>query len=139
MNMENPGVESRTSRLSDEAMRRIYQNWMRRYGILYVDNEEDERRFRIFQKAFEAIEEYNTTYESCLLSLSPYSDLTYEEFFNLYADRRWRDLPKDMVGDIILRGMLILFIDHHIRRGPNHPEEERIIHFTQDDSNPLIW
>ncbi len=89
-------VESSASRLSDEAMRRMNQNWKRKYDFEYLDDEEEERRFRIFQKNFKEIEKNNTENESCFLLLSPYSDRTDAEFFI-------GEVPEDMLDDIFLR------------------------------------
>uniref|UniRef100_A0A6V7QWB3 Cathepsin propeptide inhibitor domain-containing protein n=1 Tax=Ananas comosus var. bracteatus TaxID=296719 RepID=A0A6V7QWB3_ANACO len=101
-NMATTTVKNSSSRLSDEAMRRIHQNWMRRYDRKYADEDEEEKRSKIFKATFEEIEEYNTGEETCLVLLSRYSDLTDEEFFALSPNLK-DDPPEDMQDDITIR------------------------------------
>uniref|UniRef100_A0A6V7QTT1 Cathepsin propeptide inhibitor domain-containing protein n=1 Tax=Ananas comosus var. bracteatus TaxID=296719 RepID=A0A6V7QTT1_ANACO len=98
-------VKNSSGRLSDEALRRIHQNWMRRYDRKYADEEEEEQRFKIFKVTFEEIEKHNTEEETCLIYLSPYSDLTDEEFFALRSNLQG-ELREEMLDDISLRDFM---------------------------------
>ncbi|KAF8411033.1 hypothetical protein HHK36_003572 [Tetracentron sinense] len=64
----------------DEAstsMSERHEQWMSRYGRIYDDAYEKERRFKIFKDNVEFIESFNGTYK---LSINEFTDQTNEEF-----------------------------------------------------------
>ncbi|CAL9015620.1 unnamed protein product [Prunus brigantina] len=71
-----------TSRtLSEASIAAKHDQWMTKYGRVYADNAEKERRFAIFKKNVQFVEKFNTegnkTYK---LGLNEHSDLSDEEF-----------------------------------------------------------
>ncbi|PQQ03327.1 ervatamin-C-like [Prunus yedoensis var. nudiflora] len=71
-----------TSRtLSEASIAAKYDQWMTKYGHVYADNAEKERRFTIFKNNVQFVEKFNTegnkTYK---LGLNEHSDLSDEEF-----------------------------------------------------------
>ncbi|CAL9014299.1 unnamed protein product [Prunus brigantina] len=71
-----------TSRtLSEASIAAKHDQWMTKYGRVYADNAEKERRFAIFKNNVQFVEKFNTegnkTYK---LGLNEHSDLSDEEF-----------------------------------------------------------
>ncbi|CAL8147005.1 unnamed protein product [Prunus armeniaca] len=71
-----------TSRtLSEASIAAKHDQWMTKYGRVYADNAEKERRFAIFKKNLQFVEKFNSegnkTYK---LGLNEHSDLSDEEF-----------------------------------------------------------
>ncbi|KAK2993961.1 hypothetical protein RJ640_000559 [Escallonia rubra] len=71
-----------TSRsLPEAAMHEKHEQWMARYGRLYKDIAEKNKRFKIFEENVEHIESFNRANEkSYKLSINEFADLTNEEF-----------------------------------------------------------
>ncbi|KAL6289572.1 hypothetical protein ACE6H2_007082 [Prunus campanulata] len=72
-----------TSRtLSEASIAAKHDQWMTKYGRVYADNAEKERRFAIFKNNVQFVEKFNAegskTYK---LGLNEHSDLSDEEFF----------------------------------------------------------
>ncbi|CAL2251912.1 unnamed protein product [Prunus armeniaca] len=67
--------------LSEASIAAKHDQWMTKYGRVYADNAEKERRFAIFKKNVQFVEKFNTegnkTYK---LGLNEHSDLSDEEF-----------------------------------------------------------
>ncbi|KAL6201804.1 hypothetical protein ACLB2K_025517 [Fragaria x ananassa] len=58
-----------------------YEQWMAKYGRIYPDSKEKERRFAIFKKNVEFVEKFNSERNTtCTLSINKFSDMTNEEF-----------------------------------------------------------
>ncbi|KAK9938885.1 hypothetical protein M0R45_015599 [Rubus argutus] len=76
-----------TSRsLYEASIAEKHEQWMEKYGRIYADSEEKERRFAIFMKNVEFVEksnnEGNKTYK---LSINKFSDMTNEEFIRHHS------------------------------------------------------
>ncbi|KAK9221669.1 hypothetical protein WN944_010096 [Citrus x changshan-huyou] len=72
-------MSSRT--LQDAAMYERYEQWMARYGRVYRDNAEKEKRFTIFKQNVANIEAFNKASEKPYkLAVNEFADLTNEEF-----------------------------------------------------------
>ncbi|KAM0961237.1 hypothetical protein ACFX13_020969 [Malus domestica] len=60
-----------------------HEQWMEKFGRVYQDSAEKERRFHIFKNNVEFVEKFNSegkkTYE---LGVNRFSDMTYEEFLS---------------------------------------------------------
>ncbi|XP_057460610.1 senescence-specific cysteine protease SAG39-like [Actinidia eriantha] len=71
-----------TSRsLQDASMYEKHKLWMARYGRVYEDTEETEKRFNIFKDNVEYIESFNkATNKLYKLGVNQFADLTNEEF-----------------------------------------------------------
>ncbi|KAI4333860.1 hypothetical protein L6164_018617 [Bauhinia variegata] len=71
-----------TSRtLEDASMHERHQQWMARYGIVYRDSQEKEKRFNIFKANVENIEAFNNAGDKPYkLAVNKFADLTNEEF-----------------------------------------------------------
>ncbi|BBG99396.1 Cysteine proteinases superfamily protein [Prunus dulcis] len=71
-----------TSRsLQDASMHGRHEQWMTRYGRVYTDNEEKEKRFKIFKENVAYIESSNAdASKPYKLRVNQFTDLTNEEF-----------------------------------------------------------
>ncbi|XP_022740208.1 senescence-specific cysteine protease SAG39-like [Durio zibethinus] len=71
-----------TSRaLQDASMYERHEQWMARYGRVYPDNNERERRFNIFKQNVARIESFNSANNKPYkLGVNQFADLTNEEF-----------------------------------------------------------
>ncbi|KDP23191.1 hypothetical protein JCGZ_00324 [Jatropha curcas] len=67
--------------LQDETMKERHEMWMAKYGRVYKDNAEKEKRFNIFKNNVEFIESFNK-YGNKLykLDINGFADLSNEEF-----------------------------------------------------------
>ncbi|GLU13790.1 hypothetical protein SLE2022_304010 [Rubroshorea leprosula] len=72
--------------LNEETIVQKHKLWKAQHGRTYVNEAEEEKRFKIFKDNLEYIENFNSsgnqTYE---LSLNKFADLTNEEFVALYT------------------------------------------------------
>lgn len=72
-------MSSRT--LQDAAMYERYEQWTARYGRVYRDNAEKEKRFTIFKQNVAHIEAFNkASKKPYKLAVNEFADLTNEEF-----------------------------------------------------------
>ncbi|RDX60395.1 Senescence-specific cysteine protease SAG39, partial [Mucuna pruriens] len=72
-------VTSRT--LQDASMRERHEQWKARYGKVYKDPQESEKRFRIFKENVNYIEAFNNAADKPYkLGINQFADLTNEEF-----------------------------------------------------------
>ncbi|RXH71476.1 hypothetical protein DVH24_018831 [Malus domestica] len=80
--MLGPLSSQATSRaLQDASMYGKYEQWMARYGRVYTDINEREKRFNIFKENVAFIESSNKdAYKLYKLSVNQFADLTNEEF-----------------------------------------------------------
>ncbi|KAK2665888.1 hypothetical protein Ddye_004462 [Dipteronia dyeriana] len=73
--------QSMARNLQDESMYERHEQWMARYGRVYSDNNEKEKRFQIYKANVARIESFNKadnkTYK---LGVNGFADLTNEEF-----------------------------------------------------------
>ncbi|XP_008225219.1 PREDICTED: ervatamin-C-like [Prunus mume] len=71
-----------TSRtLSEASFAAKHDQWMTKYGRVYADNAEKERRLSIFKKNVQFVEKFNTEgNKTYMLGLNEHSDLSDEEF-----------------------------------------------------------
>ncbi|GLU13791.1 hypothetical protein SLE2022_304020 [Rubroshorea leprosula] len=73
-------------KLDEETIVQKHKLWQTQHGRAYVNEAEEEKRFKIFKDNLEYIENFNSlgnqTYE---LGLNQFSDLTNEEFVALYT------------------------------------------------------
>ncbi|KAI4343018.1 hypothetical protein MLD38_027568 [Melastoma candidum] len=78
----------------DKLSHKDHEAWMRTYGRVYKDEEEKQRRSRIFNDNVKFIEEFNhrndVTYE---LAVNKFADLTKEEFLATYANLKVEARP----------------------------------------------
>lgn len=76
---------SRTVLESSVATETRYEQWMKKFGRIYADDAEKEKRFKIFVENLEYIENFNRAgKETYKLGLNQFSDLTSEEFAAIY-------------------------------------------------------
>ncbi|XP_041003173.1 senescence-specific cysteine protease SAG39-like [Juglans microcarpa x Juglans regia] len=72
-------VAART--LQDVTMREMHEQWMARYGRLYENNQEKEKRLKIFKENVALIESFNDVgNKPYKLGVNQFADLTNEEF-----------------------------------------------------------
>ncbi|XP_021804208.1 senescence-specific cysteine protease SAG39-like [Prunus avium] len=73
--------EATSRSLQDASMRGRYEQWLARYGRVYNDINESEKRFNIFKENVGFIESSNNNAKkSYKLSINQFADLTNEEF-----------------------------------------------------------
>ncbi|KAF8411032.1 hypothetical protein HHK36_003571 [Tetracentron sinense] len=68
---------SRSLAMNEASMSERHEQWMSRYGRIYDDVSEKERRFKIFKDNVEFIESFNGSYK---LGINEFADQTNEEF-----------------------------------------------------------
>lgn len=69
--------------LKDATMAEKHEIWIAKYGRVYKDNAEKERRFNIFKENVEFIESFNNAgHRPYKLGVNAFADLTNEEFRN---------------------------------------------------------
>ncbi|KAK0590223.1 hypothetical protein LWI29_024210 [Acer saccharum] len=74
-----PQAMSRT--LQDVSMYERHEQWMVRYGRVYSDNDEKEKRFQIYKENVALIESFNkANNKPYKLGVNEFADLTNEEF-----------------------------------------------------------
>ncbi|XP_020236366.1 senescence-specific cysteine protease SAG39 [Cajanus cajan] len=74
-------VTSRTLQLQDASMHERHEQWMARYGKVYKNSQEKEKRFRIFKDNVNYIETFNNAANKPYkLGVNQFADLTNEEF-----------------------------------------------------------
>ncbi|KAI5682904.1 hypothetical protein M9H77_04132 [Catharanthus roseus] len=74
-------TQIRARSLSEESMSEKHEQWMARFGRVFEDIVEKERRFKIFKNNVESIEEFNQAgNQPHKLSINAFADLTNEEF-----------------------------------------------------------
>lgn len=67
--------------LQDVALHDKYEQWMARYGRVYEDTDEKEKRFKIFKENVAYIESFNgAVNKPYKLGINQFADLTNEEF-----------------------------------------------------------
>ena len=67
--------------LQDASMYERHEQWMTRYGKVYKDPQEREKRFRIFKENVNYIEAFNNAANKRYkLAINQFADLTNEEF-----------------------------------------------------------
>ncbi|XP_027343842.1 ervatamin-B-like [Abrus precatorius] len=75
----------------ESSVANTFQQWMSQYERSYADVAEKEKRFKIFMRNLEYIENFNNgANKSYVLGLNQFADLTYEEFI---ASRTGLKLP----------------------------------------------
>ncbi|GKU94431.1 hypothetical protein SLEP1_g7927 [Rubroshorea leprosula] len=78
--------QAMSRKLDEETIVQKHKLWQTQHGRAYVNEAEEEKRFKIFKDNLEYIEHFNSlgnqTYE---LGLNQFSDLTNEEFVALYT------------------------------------------------------
>lgn len=71
----------RSRSLYETTMYERHENWMSRYGRMYKDNDEKDKRFVIFKANVEYIESFNKAMnKNYKLGVNEFADLTTEEF-----------------------------------------------------------
>ncbi|GLT54670.1 hypothetical protein SLA2020_278510 [Shorea laevis] len=70
-----------TLQVQDASMRQRHEEWMARYGRMYNDINEHQKRFKIFEENVALIESSNRdANKPYKLSVNQFADLTNEEF-----------------------------------------------------------
>lgn len=86
--------------IGDASVQAKFEQWMTKYGRVYTDAGESERRFQIFKDNYEYIESINKagnlTYR---LGLNHFADMTNDEFesYNHFVDTSY-DHPNSTTG-----------------------------------------
>ncbi|KAI4325150.1 hypothetical protein MLD38_030572 [Melastoma candidum] len=74
----------------DETIRQRYEQWMARYGRVYGNDLEKEKRFQVFKENVARIDEFNAANDKPFeLGVNKFADLTNEEFkltYNRYKE-----------------------------------------------------
>lgn len=81
LGFNNLSYQSSSQNIPDKDIRRIFGQWMSKYGRVYKDAEEKEMRFTIFKNNAELVEAFSRGKNKVFnLTLNKFSDLTDDEF-----------------------------------------------------------
>ena len=75
----------KASELTDEEVAEKHRLWMAKHGKSYKDEEERERRMKIFKDTLLFIDEHNSGGHSYKVGLNQFADLTNEEYRSSYC------------------------------------------------------
>ncbi|XVF40357.1 hypothetical protein PTKIN_Ptkin01aG0107000 [Pterospermum kingtungense] len=80
--------------LQEAVIANKHEQWMARYGRVYENQSEKDRRFKIFKDNLEYIDNFNSAgNRSYKLSINEFSDFTHEEFLAAYTGYKKRYNP----------------------------------------------